>query len=597
MKNKVFKLLLVLLMTALIATMLPSNSPVKVNAAGSKVYQAKNAKYGKGAVKSKIGKGWTSGGYAKLPKKKRNASVTFLVKSASNTYSNVILRYSNGNKKAVGIKILANGKHLKTKSYQRTGWNKWATSVDTIKLKKGTNKITYRNTGLTEFRIDKVSVNTLPNYTILVDENVKYQTIDGFGGFAGNDASDTFTTSEFENNIVNDLGATIFRAEVPTDFQLNDYTIDPNGIDLSRYNVNGAVRKWLDHFKSLKEIGGQKFFASVWSPPAWMKTNNHVNNGGHLKKDMYQKFGEYCAAYVMTVKKECGIDLYGFSIQNEPVFAEPYQSCEYTPAEYASAMSAVAKEFKKQGIKTKILGPEDLDSINRIKDFIYAMEDSKSVGNLGIMAVHGYGSDGINPGAMSIPFWQGMYNFSKEYKKPLWMTETSGYKNIWNTITSPEDPGAIHLAYDMYVALKHGKLNAWVWWRLSDNANPRNEMEGLMKNMVPTTKYYVSKNYYKYIRPGSVQIKSISNDSKIAVLTFKHTGLKQYVTVLINIGTSDKTITIGGMNGSRVPKLYQNAYRTSATENCVELGQLSESSIVLPGNSITTLVSSYDTAK
>ena len=36
--------------------------------------------------------------------------------------------------------------------------------------------------------------------------------------------------------------------------------------------------------------GCQKVFASVWSPPAWMKTNGSVTSGGSLREDKYAAF-------------------------------------------------------------------------------------------------------------------------------------------------------------------------------------------------------------------------------------------------------------------------------------------------------------------
>jgi hypothetical protein len=56
--------------------------------------------------------------------------------------------------------------------------------------------------------------------------------------------------------------------------------------------------------------------------------------------------------------------------------------------------------------------------------------------------------------------------------------------------------------------------------------------------------------------------------------------------VAINSATSDKSLVLGG---SGIPSTFA-AYRTSASEDCASVGNVTNGSITLKADSITTLV-------
>ncbi|MEI6602203.1 MAG: hypothetical protein WCL54_01815, partial [Clostridia bacterium] len=233
----------------------------------------------------------------------------------------------------------------------------------------------------------------------------------------------------------------------------------------------------------------------------------------------------------------------------------------------------------------KMLGPEDVQSIDRISQYVFNIDQSGTIGNLGVIAVHGYGSDGVNP-SDAINFWNSAFALARDFNKPLWMTETSGYLNDW--------PSVMRLGKDINLALTEGRINAWVWWRLSDNMSggARNEREGLMKNFVPTPKYYVSKNFYRYIRPGAVRYDCKSTYADLYVSAYKEPVSKKLTIILVNESATDRVISVGAMNGGVTPTQF-NSYRTSATENCVDAGLVNASSFVVKASSVTTLQAGY----
>ena len=60
-----------------------------------------------------------------------------------------------------------------------------------------------------------------------------------------------------------------------------------------------------------------KLFASPWSAPAWMKSNNHLNGQGYLLPEYYQAWANYFVKF-LNAYKDNDITFWGLTAQNEP---------------------------------------------------------------------------------------------------------------------------------------------------------------------------------------------------------------------------------------------------------------------------------------
>jgi O-glycosyl hydrolase len=172
--------------------------------------------------------------------------------------------------------------------------------------------------------------------------------------------------------------------------------------------------------------------------------------------------------------------------------------------------------------------------------------------------------------------------------KPLWMTETSGFVDSWTTGKAPDGksyPGASDLAYSMYSALFHGHAAAWVWWQGSEvgGTSVTNLMAG---TKTLSKRYYVSKQFFRFIRPGATMVQTRSGDSSVLAAAFEHKALGTFTAILINSSSSPKTVNLTGPN---VPKTL-TLYSTSATDNCANKGTVDASAIPLLPNTVNTLV-------
>jgi O-glycosyl hydrolase len=134
--------------------------------------------------------------------------------------------------------------------------------------------------------------------------------------------------------------------------------------------------------------------------------------------------------------------------------------------------------------------------------------------------------------------------------------------------------------------LNYGQVSAWVWWQGSELGGAPGEYTLMGGTQYLGKRYYVSKNFYRFIRPGAKMVKATSSDSGIFAVAFTHATMGSFVIVAINTSSQDKNLLIGGAS---VPSTF-SAYRTSASENCASIGSVNNGAITLKADSITTLV-------
>jgi len=434
---------------------------------------------------------------------------------------------------------------------------------------------------------------------LTIDPAVEYQKIFGFGGFGPKKVwwdNPPYYDEYYLNQIVDNLGCNIIRTQIMWDGESSNDNNDPDVFDWSKFNF-GSDSENGKQFSFLKDISDRDVYiiATVWSPPVWMKSfddtiripeqcyncncpisypypENRKMCGGQLNPEFYEEFAEYLAAYVMTVKKEIGVDIYAVNIQNEPYFANPFESCVMLPAEYADMLKTVGKKFADEGLETRLYGPEHMAEISWGVNTQYIAEilgDPEVKPYLDIYSVHGY-VDGVSPDYGSADGWTALHEqVTQTYQIPLWMTETSGFSKGW--------AGAFEMAKALHLALRIGKISAWVYWYMTDD---------IIIGNVPNSKFYAFKQYYRYIRPGAIQVEIQTNDPDILPTAFKNIEDSTFTIVLINNSDVLKDLELSWDNTTRVFRYY----RSSANEKCVDLGLLESSEITLTPQSISTIV-------
>jgi len=413
---------------------------------------------------------------------------------------------------------------------------------------------------------------------ITVNQAIQYQTIDGFGAHGARNVywsnPATWYTDAWLDLIINDLGLTITR---------NVY--HPPGSD----TTFEAQRPFLQALKQKADQSGEplKFISTFWSPPGYMKDNGSIKNGGHVLPGYYDDLGNYAVGAIQDYKN-AGIDLYALSLQNEPYFSEPYDSCVYTHEEYRDMLKIAGPIINASFPNTKLFMVEHMLEWQNYDAAAYEYDikqDPCALQWADVWAVHGYGNDGQTPDPNSAEagIWTLAWNRFQPTGRPFWMTETSGYTESW--------ADSRQLAQSIFAGLKYGHISAWVWWQLSEDdgyGNPPGAYV-LMNLGVPGKRYYISKQYYRYIRPEAVMVQGNADSNDLLIVAFKHPVQKTATIVLINASQTTEKLVQLNITGDTIPPEF-HIYRTTADENCIDAGIVtSNGTFVMPESSVVTL--------
>ena len=178
---------------------------------------------------------------------------------------------------------------------------------------------------------------------ICIFPEVEYQEMKGFGGAFTEAASTTIDKLSKENrekilelyfDPEKGIGYNFGRVHINScDFSLGNYAcVEEGDNDLSTFNVERDKKSLIPMIKDAMKYNEIDMFASPWSPPAYMKTNNMMNQGGKLKDEYKELWAEFFVKFI-DAYKENGIDISMVSVQNEPKAVQTWDSCVYTPEE------------------------------------------------------------------------------------------------------------------------------------------------------------------------------------------------------------------------------------------------------------------------
>jgi O-glycosyl hydrolase len=404
--------------------------------------------------------------------------------------------------------------------------------------------------------------------TVTLDPNTSFQTIEGLGVAVADWLYGSNNTAQVANLMVQDLGASFLRVYPEPDFEPSQGQFAPTATNTAAQFavVQRAVAAGLD-----------RVVLSTFSPPAWMKDNGSLVNGGHLLANMYPAYAEYYSRYVQAMNAAAGRSVvYAVSPENEPEWGQWYSSCIFTYTEMRDAIKAIGQRCATDGLAVKLFAAETLITANWGPYFGTALQDTTAARLLNTLAVHAYENNGVTATSPSAASWRRVRDAAASRSKTAWMTETSGYDASFGN--------AFTYANGIYTALKYGQLSGWVYLNFN-TCTGCNEQEALCINGTPKPIYYASKNYYKWIRPGAVMIKANSSDTSVLSLAFVHPANRTFTMVLTNAGSASASVTLsgGGLPGTC------SAWRSSASENCVAIANVTGNSLTLPAQSITTL--------
>lgn len=393
----------------------------------------------------------------------------------------------------------------------------------------------------------------------------KLQRIDGFGGCFNELGWEALLSlsPDARKQVLEQLFSpeeanfTICRVPIgASDYALSYYSYDdvPDDFAMENFNIDRDRYILIPYLKAAMKIRPDlKLWGSPWSPPAWMKVNNHyalrtgptnspssnlppgeniLNNATAFKmEDEYLKaYALYLTKYVQAYQKE-GVDISAIHVQNEIIYAPYWPSCTWRPEDLAWFIGKyLGPRFKQDNVPAQIwLGTINSPDPNYVRTVLNNKDAANFIKGVGFQ-------------------WDGKKAIGaihKEYPDlPLMQTESecgNGEKN-WKS--------AEHTWSLIYQYLSNG-ANAYEYWNMVLDSSGRSSW-GWAQNMlisvnretkevVYTPEFHLMKHLSHFVLPGAHRVEASGGTNHLAFLNPDGT----IVLVVVNLEDSPETVTVG----------------------------------------------------
>ncbi|MBO0769437.1 MAG: hypothetical protein J2O48_12205 [Solirubrobacterales bacterium] len=213
---------------------------------------------------------------------------------------------------------------------------------------------------------------------ITVNPRVRYQTMLGFGAALTDSSASLLwngTTPSARGKLLQDLvtlrGLNLNFIRTPigaSDFTVggrmysyDDMPAKQTDPKLAHFSIKHDQAYIIPELKAMLGMNkGIDMFASMWSPPGWMKANdsmNDVNRRGTLLPRYYGTLAAYFVRYVQAYRA-AGVPIWGLAPENEPGHSVAYPSMELKPNAEAALIQDMGADFSAAKLNTRIYGGE-----------------------------------------------------------------------------------------------------------------------------------------------------------------------------------------------------------------------------------------------
>lgn len=383
---------------------------------------------------------------------------------------------------------------------------------------------------------------------VFVDPAHTFQTFAGIGGALTDAAAETYAKlpaakqtellqAYFDRE--KGIGYTLGRTNINScDFSSDMYTYVKEGDkELKSFDVAHDEKFKIPFIKKAMAAAGGRLdlFVSPWSPPAWMKDNNNMLQGGKLKPEFYDAWANYYVRFIREYEKR-GVPVWGLSVQNEPMAKQTWESCLYTAQEETDFI----KNHLGRVLKKNNLGDKKLIAWDHNRDLLYQRASTLLSDPAAAQYIWGIGFH-----------WYEIWNGGRQYEnvkrvaeafpgKNLLLTEACNYPFSWQTFD--EWHWGEQYGENMIHDFNNGAV-AWTDWNilLDETGGPNHvsnfcfapvhakTQEGTLHYM---NSYYYIGHFSKFIRPGAKRIVSSSNRAQLLTTAFINPDGKIAVVVM-----------------------------------------------------------------
>ena len=408
---------------------------------------------------------------------------------------------------------------------------------------------------------DFISADSLVSITLLPDN--KFQTITGFGGsFTEASASLLNRLSKKNRDKIieayfGESGAkySLTRTHMNScDFSLSNYSYAPvaGDINLENFSIDEDRDDIIPMIKDAMAVSkdGFKILSSPWTAPPWMKDNKDWR-AGKLLPEYYDTWALFFSKYRTAYKKE-GIDIWGFTVENEPVGNDGnWESMHYTPEEMTNFVQHhLGPKLEEDGHDVKILGFDQNRGEELEKWASVMYKDEASSKYYDGMAIHWYASTyDYFPESLQFTHKKAPNKYLIQTEAcvdseiPQWQDDAWYWKKEatdWGWTWAPEKDKYLHPKYapvNRYARDIIGCLNNWVdgwvdWNMVLDRQGGPNWFKNWCvapiivdpdaDEVYFTPLYYTMTHFSKYIRPGAEIIGVDNSDQDLMVTAAKN---------------------------------------------------------------------------
>jgi O-glycosyl hydrolase len=221
---------------------------------------------------------------------------------------------------------------------------------------------------------------------------------------------------------------------------------------------------WFDYTKhtiaiceaAKKRQPAMQLYATLYTPPVWMKTNGDPSAGGEaratLKPGMELELAEYCWAFLAWMHRH-GQTVRYLSIANEPDWPHTQPGYCLTPESHAELFAKVAAYLDEMARrhpevpKPALVGPNLLSAVDTTERWLAPLLE-KAGPSLAVVGSHDYDRRGDR--------WSVLTKAAQG--RPVWVTE-------WCVNAEDHSPGLLNSAAEYWLAMTeafNGGVTAWM---------------------------------------------------------------------------------------------------------------------------------------
>lgn len=386
--------------------------------------------------------------------------------------------------------------------------------------------------------------------SVFVNPNKTFQTFLGIGGAITDASSEVFaklseeTQQEFLKAYYDKkegIGYTLARTPIHScDFSSESFTyVSDEDKDLKSFNVAHDKQYKIPLIKKAIDAAGGELllYASPWSPPAFMKSNNNMLQGGKLLPEFYESWALYYTKFIKEYEKE-EIPIWGITIQNEPMATQRWESCIYTAVEERDFLkNHLGPIMEKEGLGDKniVVWDHNRDLITNRANTIFDDPDASKY-------AWGIGFHWYEVWAGGEYMYENLARIKESYPdKQLLFTEgcvESFDENHYQRWSNGERYGQ-----SIINDFNNGTVGWTDWNILLDHTGGPNHVQNFCfapihadtrtGELIYTPSYYYIGHFSKFIQPGAKRVSTVSSRSHLLSTSFLNED-GTMVTVVMN---------------------------------------------------------------